>query len=331
LEVYAMTLGRPVAAALMLSLLCTGPAEARFGRRTGGSGGSSGGSSSSGSSGGGSSFGSGGSSGGSSFHRAAPVGTVPPSSFNSWNGNPNRGWTGSSWGWGPSYRSYRYGYWSGAFVPSYGYGYGYYYAPPVMGATVMSQPVVQQEPGGLRISIGLEGLYSLSFTNGGGYILGANMLFEGDRFGVSIFAQTLQTQLNQLSQINAHLTFAFLTGKFGRLRVELGADTIFARDLIVMAPTGGLSGQLWIAGPFALEGAIFATPWPIWQLDYRAGVVFGVESFGIRVGWRSQTLEDRGIVGGVPEDTTGCTQLANGNWSCRDVVMGPYVGVGFVF
>jgi hypothetical protein len=60
-------------------------------------------------------------------------------------------------------------------------------------------------------------------------------------------------------------------------------------------------------------------------------VVIGIDSIGIRAGFRSQTLEDRGIVGGVPEDTTGCQLLPNGNWSCRDVVLGPYVGVGVVF
>ena len=98
-----------------------------------------------------------------------------------------------------------------------------------------------------------------------------------------------------------------------------------------MAPTGGLSGQLWIAGPFAIEGAVFATPWPIWQLDMRAGLVLGIDSIGIRAGFRSQILEDRGVIGGTPEDTRGCTQLTNGNWSCRDVVMGPYVGVGIAF
>lgn len=116
-------------------------------------------------------------------------------------------------------------------------------------------------------------------------------------------AQTIQTQMNQMSQLNAHLTFAFLTGRYGRLRAELGADTFFAQDLITMAPTGGLSGQLWIAGPFAIEGAVFATPWPIWQLDMRAGLVIGIDSIGIRAGFRSQILEDRGVVGGTPDGT----------------------------
>ncbi|MCA2980837.1 MAG: hypothetical protein INH37_21420 [Myxococcaceae bacterium] len=325
-----MTVGRAGACVLIASLVCTGPAEARFGRRT--SGGASSSASGGSSSGGTGSFRPSGGSSAGSFHRAAPVGSVPPSSFNSWNGNPSRGWTGSSWGWGPTYRPWRAGYWSGAFVPSCGYGWGYYYAPPAaMGAAVVTTPTIQQEPSGLRVAVGAEGLYSLSATNGGGFVLGASALFEGERLGVSILAQTIQTQLNQLSQLNAHLTFAFLTGRYGRLRVELGADTLFARDLIVMAPTGGISGQLWIAGPVALEGAVFVTPWPIWQLDYRAGVVLGVDSIGIRAGFRSQTLEDRGIVSGVPEDTTGCQQLSNGNWSCRDVVLGPYVGIGVVF
>lgn len=299
-----MALRHLIASAALLSLMATQPAEARFGKRSG--------SSSSGSKSGG------------SYHGAAPVNSGSGSGSSS---GSSRGWSGASASWGPLYRPYRSGYWSGAFVPVYGYGYGYW--SPAPGAIVVqNEQSVRPEPAGLRITAGLEGLYSLSTTNGSGYIVGLSALFEGDRFGVSLLGQTVQTQLNQLTQLNAHLTFAFLTGRYGRLRVELGADTFFAPDLIVMAPTGGLSGQLWIAGPFALEGAVFATPWPIYQLDLRAGVVLGIDSIGIRAGWRTQILEDRGIVPGVPDDTTGCAQLPNGNWSCRDVVMGPYVGIG---
>jgi hypothetical protein len=212
-------------------------------------------------------------------------------------------------------------------VPLYGYGYGFY-TPAPGPVIVQNEAVVRPEPAGVRITAGIEGLYSLSTTNGSGFIVGVSGLFEGERFGVSLLAQTVQTQMNQLSQLNAHLTFAFLTGKYGRLRVELGADTLFARDLIVLAPTGGLSGQVWVGGPFALEGAVFVTPWPISQFDSRAGVVLGIDSIGIRAGWRIQILDDRGMVPGTPDDTTGCTPLANERWSCRDVVMGPYIGIG---
>ncbi|MBL8917418.1 MAG: hypothetical protein JNJ54_01040 [Myxococcaceae bacterium] len=251
-----------------------------------------------------------------------------PSSSSYYSGS--RGFTGSSYGWGPVYRPWRYGYYSGAFVPVYGYGYGYYTPAPGY-AMAQGETYVRPEPSNVRVTLGVEGLYSLSTTNGSGYVLGLSGLFEGDRFGVSIHAQTIQTQLNQLVQLNAHLTFAFLTGKYGRLRVEAGADTFFAEDLIVMAPTGGLSGQLWIAGPVALEGSILATPWPIFALDFRGGVVVGIDSIGLRAGWRVQRLEDRGIVPGTPDDTRGCTQLNNGNWSCTDLINGPYVGIGIAF
>jgi hypothetical protein len=213
----------------------------------------------------------------------------------------------------------------------YGFGYGYYTPPPGVVMQDQSTAAVRQEPTNLRVTLGLEGLYSLSQTNGTGYIAGVSLLFEGERFGVSLVGQTLQTQANQLWQFNAHLTYAVLAGRQGRLRLELGADTLFARDLVVIGPTGGLSGLLWVAGPFALEGSISATPWPFWQLDYRAGLVLGIESVGLRIGWRTQVLEDRGLVAGTPDDTTGCTPLSNGNWSCRDVVMGPYVGIGVAF
>jgi hypothetical protein len=86
--------------------------------------------------------------------------------------------------------------------------------------------------------------------------------------------------------------------------------------MTALAPSGGLSGTLWIYGPLALEGSFIATPWPVVQLDGRAGLAVGLGPVGLRAGWRAQLLDDRGVVDGVVH---------------RDLFTGPYVGASIVF
>jgi len=152
-----------------------------------------------------------------------------------------------------------------------------------------------------------------------GVALGISAMFEGERWGLSVFAQDLAPRaedggpvFDHIPQVNLHATYAFLTGRYGRLRAELGLDTVFAPSAVFLGPTAGLSGTLWIGGPVALEGMAMMTPYPFWQLDYRAGVVVGLGPVGLRAGWRTQVLDDRGTVDGVTH---------------RDVYMGPYAGV----
>ena len=56
--------------------------------------------------------------------------------------------------------------------------------------------------------------------------------------------------------------------------------------------------------------------WPFRQLDYKVGAAVGLGPVGLRAGWRTQVLDDMGLVDGVDH---------------RDVFMGPYVGLAFVF
>lgn len=152
-----------------------------------------------------------------------------------------------------------------------------------------------------------------------GASLGAGFLLEGERLGLSLNAAHLvvaaddgQGGVDRLQQLNAHLTYALLSGDRGRLRLEGGLDTVFAPDIITLGPTGGLSAVLWVAGPLALEGSAMVTPFPHRQLDLRAGVGLGFGPLGVRAGWRTLVLDDAGIVDGV---------------SHVDVFNGPYLGV----
>lgn len=275
--------------AMVALLLHAGSAEARFGK--GGSGGSSGGSRSSSSS--------------RSTHAAVPVGSSSSSSSSG----------GSSTSSG--FFSRRLGYFSGAFVPMYGYGYSRPHA-----VVLMDDPDDEEEAEvSLRATAGAEFLY---FTNQlRGYAFGLNASLEGERLGISVSAQHLSVAADDgtsgndtLQQVGARLSYAFLTGSRGRVRAELGVDVIFAADVVLLGPSVGFSGTMWIAGPLAFEASVCGSVYPFWQLDARAGLVVGMGALGLRVGWRAQLLDDQGVVDGVAH---------------RDLFTGPYAGLGFAF
>jgi hypothetical protein len=254
------------------------------------------------------------------FGKAGSSSTPPPSSGQGpgHSGNPGTSrpflvprWVGPGWG---------SGYYSGWFVPQYGYGYGY--APmAVVPPLVATQPRPSSDETELRIVAGVEAMvYAIREV---GYTVGVHGQVEGDRWGLVLAAQNISVQAldgsgtyDQLQQAQVRASFAFLTGRFGRLRAEVGADAVFAPNLISVGPSAALTGTLWLGGPLALEGSLLVTPFPFWQLDYRAGLALGLGPVGLRVGWRTQLLDDRGLVDGVVH---------------RDVFMGPYAGVALVF
>ena len=70
-----------------------------------------------------------------------------------------------------------------------------------------------------------------------------------------------------------------------------------------------------------VPSAVLAGRWPVtnrpsWQFDAQLGLALGLGPVGLRAGWRTQILDDRGLADGVVH---------------RDTFMGPYVGVAVVF
>jgi hypothetical protein len=195
----------------------------------------------------------------------------------------------------------------------------YGYAPTAYPLMVGSDP--DEDPPATRATAGLEFLY---FTNQvRGYALGLGAGVEFDRIGVSLSGQHLSVATDDgtpgndtLQQLSVRLSYALLVGSRGRLRAEVGADTIFAADVVVAGPTVGFSGTLWIAGPVAFEASIYGSVYPFVQVDGRAGLVVGLGSLGLRLGGRTQLLNDLGVVDGVAHE---------------DIFMGPYAGLGFAF
>ena len=261
------------------------PAEARFGK--GGSRGSS-------------------SSSGAHSHSSTPAGSSSSSS--------SGGSYSSGYGYRPGWSlglgfvpAYRYGY--------YGYGRGYGYGSVQPEVVETEPPAPPSTP--LRVSAGVEAQGYLT-----GFTLGATASVEGDRWGFVASGQNIRARADDgrngydnLQVITAHLTFAFLTGQYGRLRLEGGADAVFAPNLFALGPTAGLSGVIWVGGPFAIESSAMVTPYPFIQLDGKLGAAIGVGPVGFRAGVRAQLLNDRGVVDGVVH---------------QDLFLGPYVGVAVV-
>lgn len=242
----------------------------------------------------------------SNTHAAVPVDA--PSSYG-----------GSAYDSGGSYsRPWSRGYYSGAFVPVFGYGYGYYATPGVI--VTDTQPAL--EPANIRVTANAE-LGALLVRGASGVTLGVNGTFEGERFGVVLNGQTIvvgaddgSDETDAIHQFTGKLTFAFLTGRYGRLRAELGTDVIFAADAAFLGASLGVSGQVWLADSLAFEAGAWGTMYPFWQLDGRAGLVYGIGPVGLKLGIRAQMLDDRGLVDGQIH---------------RDFFVGPYAGVGVAF
>ena len=200
------------------------------------------------------------------------------------------------------------------------YGYGYY-RRPYPGPAVLLDPEDDETESEVRVVAGAEFEY---FTNQSrGFALSLAASVEIDRWSVSVAAQHLSVAADDgtngddtLQQLGARVGYALLVGERGRLRAELGVDTIFAADVTLLGPTLGFAGMVWIAGPLALEGSLAGSVYPFWEIDGRAGLVIGMGQLGFRLGWRTQLLDDQGVVDGVVH---------------RDVFMGPYAGLGFAF
>jgi hypothetical protein len=203
------------------------------------------------------------------------------------------------------------GYWSGAYVPWFGYGF----RRPAQDNVISGPDVgLVEEEDTTRLVAGVESQFF-----GNGFTIGAGVGVEFGRVGISFSGANIAVKaddgtdtMDNLQQVTARLSFAFLTGRYGRLRAEVGADAIFAPDLIVVGPTVGMSGTVWITGPLAAEGSAYWTFYPYDQVDLRLGAAVGIGPLGMRLGWRFQVLSDRGLVDGNVH---------------TDIFTGPYTGL----
>lgn len=210
---------------------------------------------------------------------------------------------------------------------SWRYSHGYlrrapYRTPWWVAAPPAAATPALLEPDALRLTVNAD-FMAIVVAPEKGFTLGVTGLLEGEYFGFHLGAQNISVRaldgsgtMDNLQQVTARLTYAFLSGERGRLRGEAGVDLVFAADATFLGATVGFSGVVTLFGPFGLEASLMGTFFPFWQVDARAGVVVALGPLAVRAGWRSQLLDDRGLVDGVVH---------------RDLFHGPTAGFSLVF
>jgi hypothetical protein len=195
-----------------------------------------------------------------------------------------------------------------------------HYAPPV----AVRQEVVEQRqlpPQEVRsrnlvlFRTGVEGQ-----AWGGGAAVALNLGLEGLHWGVdgALTSMKLPTDdgtagTDKLELYSMHLTYALLTSDVGRLRAEAGVAAAKGPDVTLVGPSIALSFERCLFGAMDLEGRAQFVPVPHMQLDTQAGLGLHMGILTLRGGWRWLLLNDRGLAGGD----------AN-----QDILSGPYVGLG---
>lgn len=160
-------------------------------------------------------------------------------------------------------------------------------------------------------------------TLGGGSVLGLFLGIEGETLGISghFTGLALPTDdgtvgTDEISLMEANLTFAVWTSPRGRWRVELGLAGASAPDISFVGPSFASSLEACLAGPLDLEARVQVVPFPYRQLDAQAGLALHLNALNLRAGWRGLVLDDAGYVGEERH---------------VDAFSGPYAGIGLTF
>lgn len=169
-----------------------------------------------------------------------------------------------------------------------------------------------------NFTLGLEGNI---LREGGG--IGLHLGIEGDQLGgflrttgLSLRADDGSGASDNISVTELHMSWAVLTGRSGRVRVEGGVAVAKAPDVTFIGPSVGVSAEVYLLNSLALEARTQVTPFPYRQLDAAGGVVWyvgGWRLLALRGGMRVLMLDDAGKVDGVVH---------------QDVLPGPYVAFG---
>jgi hypothetical protein len=196
-------------------------------------------------------------------------------------------------------------------VPWHGYGLRRFDDPRLV---TEPEERLEEDLANTRLVAGIESMFF-----GNGFNLGAAVGVEFGPVGLSITGANITVRADDgtdgwdnLQHVSGRVAYTFLAGLRGRWRAEAGVDAVFAPDIVVVGPTVGTSGSVWIAGPLAVEGSAYWTFVPYDQVDLRLGAAVGIGPLGLRAGWRFQLLSDRGLVDGVVH---------------TDIFTGPYTGL----
>ncbi len=95
-----------------------------------------------------------------------------------------------------------------------------------------------------------------------------------------------------LDYFTAHLTWSFLSGQSGRLRLEGGVSVLTWPTLpqlsavTAVGPEAGLSGHVSLMGPLGIQGYARVTPWPRMATDLYAAAALRFGPVAVSGGWR---------------------------------------------
>lgn len=164
-------------------------------------------------------------------------------------------------------------------------------------------------------------------ANGGGMSGGASLgLFfgiEGEMLGIVGHYTNLALPTDdgtvgtdEISLVEANLTFALWASPRGRWRLELGLAGASAPDVGFVGPSFATSLEACLAGPLDFEARVQTVPFPYRQLDVQAGLALHLNALNLRAGWRGLVLDDAGYVGEERH---------------VDALTGPYAGIGLAF
>jgi len=158
---------------------------------------------------------------------------------------------------------------------------------------------------------------------GGGGAVDVFLGLEGHRFGVSGMLTGLGLPTDDgtpgsdsISLVQAHLTWSFIARERIRLRGEAGVSTANAPDISFVGLGLGGSLEACLFGPLDVEARLQLTPFPHRVVDASAALALHLGALVIRGGYRGLVLDDAGLVDGVVH---------------RDVLRGPYFGLGLTF
>ncbi|HET6437021.1 MAG TPA: hypothetical protein VFG59_03085 [Anaeromyxobacter sp.] len=216
------------------------------------------------------------------YPRAAPLPRPigPPPAFPYRPYYRPRFWWGFGWGWYPLYP--------------------YYPPPPPAWPGYGPPPRETPPPISTRFSV-----YGAGRNDG--YVAGGSFLLEGHQAGfdldVSAVARDQVTGplhgdgSDPATWATMHFTWSLLSERSYRLRLETGAsmlslpDSRFAsgqawRGKTLFGPDVGLSGQLGLVGPLAIEGHARLTPLPTRIADTFIGLALHGGPLGVSGGWR---------------------------------------------
>nr|BDT38238.1 hypothetical protein MFMH1_79070 [Myxococcus sp. MH1] len=170
----------------------------------------------------------------------------------------------------------------------------------------------------LSFRLGLQG-GPVNSGGAGDFFIG----LEGRRFGfdarvtgIAVDADDGTDETDNLTLVEAHLTWALVSLERARLRLEAGVSTANAPDITFVGPSLGLSLEACLAGTLDFEARAQMTPFPYRQVDASAALALHLGALVLRGGYRGMVLDDAGQVDGVVH---------------RDGFHGPFFGLGLTY